>query len=244
MTGTEMVDMLGLRLEDPDQASFTQATKIKAINIAQRTVVSLIDNAYLTELQSIDLATSTAGGGVTANGVASGKSNFTGSSASDLNIDPIRGGVVAVKAYKSTGTTGGSDFALVSLGFANMIEPQDVKRLENSYLAGSGSNPVAYVFQDAIYVEPLTGTDAVKALDVWYVKNPTEYTSGTLSTECEMNVSLHEVILDFAESQLWKMDNKPDRAGVAYTNAINLIKALNDRYQVEKPKGIGTQGRA
>lgn len=239
-----MVDMLGLRLEDPDQASFTQATKIKAINIAQRTVVSLIDNAYLTELQSIDLATSTPAGGVTANGISSGKSDFTGSSASDLDIDPIRGGVVAVKAYKSTGSTGNSDFALVSLGFANMIEPQDVKRLENSYLAGSGSNPVAYVFQDAIYVEPLTGADAVKALDVWYVKNPTEYTSGTLSTECEMNVSLHEVILDFAESQLWKMDNKPDRAGVAYTNAINLIKALNDRYQVEKPKGIGTQGRA
>ena len=40
------------------------------------------------------------------------------------------------------------------------------------------------------------------------------------------------------------MDNKPDRAGNAYTNAINQIKALNDRYQIEKPKGIGTQGRA
>ena len=40
------------------------------------------------------------------------------------------------------------------------------------------------------------------------------------------------------------MDNKPDRATVAYSNAINQIKALNERYQVEKPKGIGTQGRA
>jgi len=39
------------------------------------------------------------------------------------------------------------------------------------------------------------------------------------------------------------MDSKPDRANSAYNNALNLVKVLNDRYQVEKPEGIGTKGR-
>jgi hypothetical protein len=241
MTGTEMTDMLGLRLEDPDQASFTQATKIKSVNIAQRTVVNLIDNAYLTELQSIDTHTLHATNGFMANYLTSGVATFA-----FLEIDPIRGGIIAVKAHNKTGSSG--SFALDPIGFANMIEPQDVKRLENSYLAGSDSNVVAYVFKESLYVEPTT----VEAVDVWYIKNPLEFTSGSavanvsqaLSAECELNVSLQEPILDFAESQLWKMDNKPDRAGIAYTNAVSQIKTLNDRYQVEKPKGIGTQGRA
>ena len=226
-----MVDMLGLRLEDPSEASFTSATKIKAINIAQRTVVNLIDNAYLTELQNIDSYTLHATNGFTANALTSGSSAF-----SSLGVDPIRGGVIAVKGYNKTGAEG--SYVVSDLGFANMIEPQDVKRLENSYLAGSTSNVVAYVFKESLYVEPTT----VEAVDIWFLKNPTDIAND--DTECELNIALHEVILDFAESQLWKMDNKPDRAGVAYTNAINQIKALNERYQVEKPKGIGTQGRA
>ena len=232
MTGTEMVDMLGLRLEDPDQASFTSATKVKALNIAQRTVVNLIDNAYLTELQEIDSATfannvyadNASGNGLDDNG----KSTFTG-----LGIDPIRGGVIAIKVYDVVNN------ASVDLGFANIIEPQDAKRLENSYLAGSDSNPVAYIFNSTIYVKPVKASGAV---DVWFIRNPQAIADS--GTECELNVALQESILDFAESQLWKMDNKSERASIAYSNAINQIKALNERYQVEKPKGIGTQGRA
>ena len=232
MTGTELIDMLGLRLEDPSEANFTSATKIKALNIAQRTVVNLIDNAYLTELQEIDAATfaNTVYNDTTGNGLdADGKATFT-----NLGIDPIRGGVIAINVYDVN-----SSNQSVDLGFANMIEPQDAKRLENSYLAGSDSNPVAYIFNEAIYVKPVKASGGI---DVWYLKNPTDIAAN--NTECELNVALHEVVLDFAESQLWKMDNKPERAGVAYTNAINQIKALNDRYVVEKPKGIGTQGRA
>lgn len=242
MTGTEMIDMLGLRLEDPDQASFTSATKIKAINISQRTVVNLVDNAYLTELQEIDSATFASeafADDATGNGLdATGKQTFAG-----LGIDPIRGGVIAINVYDDGGATA------TDLGFANMIEPQDAKRLENSYLAGSTTNPVAYIFNETIYVKPVLTSGAI---DVWYVKNPLEFITASavagvsqlLSVECQLNVSLQESILDFAESQLWKMDNKPDRAGIAYTNATNQIQALNARYQVEKPKGIGTQGRA
>ena len=248
MTGTELIDMLGLRLEDPAESDFTSATKIKALNIAQRTVVNLIDNAYLTELQVIDAHTAVHDtNGYVDNNLVGGKVLFAspatpnGSSSGLASIDPIRGGVIAIEVFKRSGDSG--SFTEASLGFANMIEPQDAKRLENSYLAGSDSNPIAYVFQEAIYVEPFKSDSSLDgAVDVWYIKNPTAIADN--ATECELNVALHETVLDFAESQLWKMDNKPERANNAYTSAINQIKALNDRYQVEKPRGIGTQGRA
>jgi len=253
MTGTEMIDMLGLRLEDPSHTAFTQATKIKAINIAQKTVVNLIDNAYLEELEVIDSAVVDSDTGVTENGLTNNTITY-----STAGVTPIRNGIVAVECYDLTGSAesssgaGDGTYALSSVGFANMINAKDVKRLENSYLSGSSDNVVSYVFNETISIKSGSTVDAI---DVWYLKSPTDLDAsapttgnvvagdGSLDEECQLNIALHEIVVDFAESQLWKMDNKPDRSTVAQNNAISQVKALNDRYQIEKPKGIGTQGR-
>ena len=50
MTGNEMLATLGLRLEDPAEASFTSTAKLDALNIAQRSVVNLVHNSYRGEL--------------------------------------------------------------------------------------------------------------------------------------------------------------------------------------------------
>ena len=73
----------------------------------------------------------------------------------------------------------------------------------------------------------------------------TDETSGIsgMGGPCPLNPALHELVLDFAESQLWRMDAKSDRATSAYNSALNMVKALNERYQIEKPQGIGTKGR-
>ena len=210
MTGNEMLSTLGLRLEDPSESNFTQSAKLDSLNIAQRSVVNLINNAYLTDLQVIDSTRAMSGGNLAFSALAHA---------------PIRNGIVAVKA------TGGK--------FATLIEPTDLKRLENTYLAGSTTNPVAYIFNEKIYVEGLSGTANI---DVWYMKAPTAIAAN--GTECELNISLHEVVLDLAESQLWKMDAKLDRASAAYSNATAQIEALNARYLAEAPKGIGTKRRA
>ena len=123
-----------------------------------------------------------------------------------------------------------------------MIEPGDVKRLENSYLAGDTSNPVAWVFGEAVHIRPATITSSY----VLYIKSPTDFDStstGSMAGECELNPALQEIVLDFAESQLWRMDAKPDRAQVSYNNALAMIKTLNDRYAIDGPEGIGTKGR-
>ncbi len=211
MTGTEMNANLGLRLEDPAQSVFTESAKVDAINVAQKTVVNMIDNGYLTELEQI----------VEDQAVASGKVAFT-----SAGIDPIRGGITGI--YDETNNV-----------WCTMIEAKDLKRLENSYLSGTTSNPVAYVFNETIYIKP----DSVSSIDIWYLASPTDYVVGALSAQCELNPALHELVLDFAEAQLWRMDAKADRATSAYNNALNLVKVLNERYQVEKPEGIGTKGR-
>ena len=118
-----------------------------------------------------------------------------------------------------------------------MIEAKDAKRLENSYLAGGTTNPVAYTHGQKIYVSPST----TALIDVWYLKEPTAI--GADANEADLNVALHEVILDFAESQLWKMDAKNDRATSASASAMGQIEALNARYPSEAPKGIGTKNR-
>ena len=212
MPGNDMLSTLGLRLEDPAQAVFTQTAKLTALNLAQKSVVNMIDNAYLVELQTI------ANDKTVSSGVCSFDTAF-GSS-----VNPIRNGITGV--YDETNDK-----------WCTMIEPGDVKRLENSYLSGDTSNPVAYVFADNIYIKP-TSTSSI---DVWYIKAPTDLAADT--TECELNPALQEMVLDFAEAQLWRMDGKGDRATVAYNNALNTVKVLNERYAVERPTGIGTKGR-
>jgi hypothetical protein len=210
MTGNEMLSNLGLRLEDPAQSVFTESAKLDSLNLAQKTVVNMVDNGYLTELEAIIPAIST-------------ESNGTKTFLS-AGIDPVRGGITGI-------------YSVTNSAWCTMVETKDLKRLENSYLSGSTSNPVAYVFNETIYVLP----EAVTSINIWYLAEATDLVADT--AQCVLNPALHELVLDFAEAQLWRMDAKADRAQSAYNNALNLVKVLNDRYQVEKPEGIGTKGR-
>jgi len=123
MTGTGMNSNLGLRLEDPAQSVFTEAAKIDAINISMRTVCNMLDNGYLTEMERIDNNQATGGGGDVPGAISFGNAGIT----------PIRGGITGI--YDETNDL-----------WCTMVETKDLKRLENSYLSGTTSNPVAYVF--------------------------------------------------------------------------------------------------
>ena len=213
MTGNDMLSTLGLRLEDPSESSFTQAAKLDALNIAQKSVVNLIHNAYLGELQVID------------EGKAMTDNAIDISIGGHLSEEVMRNGIIAV--YDSTDSV-----------WCTMIDPGDQKRLENSYLAGSASNPVAYIFSNKLFVDGPGATDNV---DVWYLRSPADIEAD--DNECSLNVALHESVVDMAESQLWKMDAKNDRATAAYANGKGQIDSLNARYPTEAPTGIGTKGR-
>ena len=110
MTGTELSSNLGLRLEDPAESVFTQAAKIDAINLAQKTVVNMVDNAYLTELEEIANDKNPSSG-------TAGEITFSAAS-----VAPVRGGSTGI--YDDTNDK-----------WCTMIETKDLKRLENSYLS-------------------------------------------------------------------------------------------------------------
>jgi hypothetical protein len=215
MTGAQMVDNLGLRVEDPAESVFTAPAKLDSLNLAQKTVVNMVDNAYLSELQTI------VGDKVATAGTVYSTCTYATAFSSNL---PIRNGITGV--YDETNDK-----------WCSLIEPGDVKKLENTYLAGSATNPIAFTFDETIYVQPVSCI----LIDVWYLVAPTDLADD--GTECVLNPALQELVLDFAEAQLWRMDAKSDRATSAYNSALNVIKTLNDRYQVEKPEGIGTKGR-
>ena len=287
MTGNEMISQLGMRMEDPSQENFTQTMKIDVLNVAQKTVVNLIHNAYLDELESIQNDVSISSGVVDYSSVFSTTTvTIAGAGSGATAVPVIRGGYVVAVTVTASGTGySGTPTATVGAGggsgatltvvksgstigsitvsnpgsgysegspvrngitaiyddtndlFCSMIEAKDAKRLENSYLAGGTNNPVAYTHGQKIYVSP-SSTDTI---DVWYLKEPTAI--GADDVEADLNVALHEVILDFAESQLWKMDAKNDRATSASASAMGQIEALNARYPTEAPKGIGTKNR-
>jgi len=215
MTGQEMVDLLGLRLEDTAEANFTSATKLKALNVAQTTVANFLDKSYLIELD-----------GYASHILNSGQTTNGSIPLSAMTVAPLRNMVRAVEVKYS------GDYK-----FVIMIPFEDAKTIENQYLAPSEDSPVAWIFNNTLEVRP-TGLTNLK---IYYLKSPTDITAS--STVPDLNVSLHETVLDFAEAQLWRMDNKVDRANIAQNMAMNTIKILNDRFTVEAPTGIGTKSK-
>jgi hypothetical protein len=139
---------------------------------------------------------------------------------------PVRNGIFAVRNNDTTVDA-----------YINLIDFKDIKRLENSYLGSDISNPVGWVFKNTLYIEPQDANE----VDIYYLKKPSDI--GESGSDCTLDESLHEVVVDFAESQLWKMDGQYTRATSAQTNGANILTALNSRVVAEKPQGVGTYGR-
>ena len=212
MTGTELSTALGLRMGDAGEGVFTVQIKVDAINSAQRTIANLIDDAYLSDLEEIKDNQALAVG-----------TNTSSVSFATAGIDVLRGRVIGVFDE-------GQDI------WCSIISARDAHQLDNAYLNGTTSNPVAYTFNETLYVKPTT----VTTVDIWYLKSPTSYiynSSGSMATECELNPALQELVLDFAESQLWRTDGKLNRAESTNNSAVAQIQILNNKVQVNKNVG-------
>ena len=144
---------------------------------------------------------------------------------STLTYTPIRNGIFAV--YNNSASVG---------AYVNLIEFKDVKRLENTFMSASSDNPVGYVFADHINIKP-ANTDSVT---IYHLRKPLDIAS---DQDCELDESLHEIVVGLSEALLWRMDGDYTKANVALESSMGFLKALNERYAVEKPQGVGTYGR-
>jgi len=144
MDTATMMNMLGYRIGDADTNLFTNPFRVKSLNKAQTQMAQLLHPNYLTELEVLD----------TNNTLTSGSLVIT----TALTYDVLGGaeGILAVKVY------GGK--------YCKRISMQELKKIENTYYAGSSDNPLYYIFQNRIYVLPTATT----AIDIYYLRKPTD----------------------------------------------------------------------
>lgn len=138
----DMLEILGLQLEDPGCNRFTNRFKRDILEQAQYKLANLLHNNYLTELEYVD-ESKTATGGVL---------NF-----SDLSYKVLKGnqGILKVKIHDGR--------------YCTRLDIKDLRDTDSSYLEGTDSNPLFYVYDEKIYVL-CTTTDPV--IDVFYLKKP------------------------------------------------------------------------
>ena len=213
MTRAQMHTKLGLRLEDTGENNFNTATKDSALNSAQRMVANFLHEAYLTELEFKDSITISGTGGLI---------TLDGASATNKTSQvPIRNSIRAVQL--------GTKYAI-------RIPFSDVKKLENEYLSADSTNPVYWVFGNNVTIRPNATVGGFTNAFLYYLKTPTDIANGV---EPILNSALHDIMIDLAEAELWRMDNKSDRSQIAKASAMEQIKMLNDRYAIEQPTGVG-----
>jgi len=160
MNISEMMNLLGLRLEDADKVTFTDVLKLRALNNGQLKVANLVHPGYLTELQYLQDSPTIATGVITI------------SSAFTYGVLRGQQGIIRIKDI-STGL------------WLTPIDMMDVKRLENTYLAASAQNPMFYVFQNRIYLQPTTISD----VDVYYLRVPAELLYPFTSNQADSGAS-------------------------------------------------------
>jgi len=179
MNVSEMMGQLALRLEDADKVKFTDAIKLDTLDNAQTRLANLMHPAYLTELQTLE-SSFTITAGVSAELTST---NLTGS----YSILGGSEGVLQVRD-SATGTV------------CTRLELSDVKKNENSYLAGSVANPLYYIFDNKIYVFPTSG---IAAVDIYYLRVPVNLVykfaasggSGTTVTTNDTYIAINDVTL-------------------------------------------------
>ena len=218
MTGKEMIDLLALRLEDASKIDFPDSFKLEALDSAQTRVANMLANPYLTELEVLEEAFTV--GDVTA-GVSAvmNSTNLTG------NYTLLRGGQGVLRVQDATTGT-----------WLTRIELADVKKNENSYLAGSATNPQFFVFEKKIYTLPTT----ITSVNVWYLREPlplyNQYTAdGGDQTSIASSDSNITATADFYnDAVIWNITN-------ANYYKINDFETGGIDFTVDDP-GTGTAG--
>jgi len=192
------MEELALRLEDADKVKFTDALKLKVLNNAQLKVANLLHNAYLTELQVIkEDVTATAG-----------KVEMT---IANLDYKVLRGAQGILKVRIKDGL------------YCNMLDLDDLKRMEQPSLAGSRQNPLAWVFQNHIYV---SNGETNPAIDVYLLKVPTTLRYKFTSDEADDGAS--DVLFDGLEGEGLSADNDEYNGAVIYNITKDSYHVVTD----------------
>ena len=120
----------------------------------------------------------------------------------------------------------------ISGEYFQRVHPSRLRRYENSYLTGATTNKIYWVLAGSIITR---GADAeTNDISVYFLRTPSE-----LSTDVDplLNSFFYNIVLNFAESQLWTANKDLQRRKVKQEEAYSQIEMLNAKYV--EPLGIG-----
>ena len=200
MTGNEMITSLGYRLEDTGHVNFASAQKLVALNDAQRQAISMLTNDALAHTQVRDDLDSGA------EDASFGGHTFFALPADGDGAEKLMNRVV--KAYDNTNER-----------FIEMVSPAGFETT-NKYNYGT----LGTLLNNRLYVS----TSDTEVDSVFMVHIPTPADIAANDTEItHFSDSVQQVIVELAESLLWRQDNRQNRASAAANNAAAMIQTIN-----------------
>ena len=273
MTGAQLIDNLGYRLEDASERVFEVNQRIEALNDSQRTLMGLMHDFYLSDLKTKVSEKTVSSGevsfgslfwsltltGVTASAVdptvftkanhgletndvveLSGFSEMTEingmtGTVQKLNANTFEVNGIAADPAETTGGTvikvddGGDRTHSIRNGIykvydrTNSVVAKIVDEKDFPSTTDYSYGTICCTSDEKLLISPTTCV----SVDVYYIKEPTAIAND--SSECELNSSLETILLDLAESMLFRADNDLQRASLDEKKAFDQIKTLNER---------------
>lgn len=215
---SEILRHLRARVEDDNDLGFSKQQKLDCLDTAQRHLCTVIHNNYLKNIEVTDFSV-----GCDVNG----KIPLT-----KLAHKVFRNDIIGITTFKE-----GNIHSL------DRVEFDDIGRLNHSYLRGNYDYQVWYQHHQDIYIYP---TNVIMGFDISYIKEPALFFDDEDNTEaenCELDITLLDPLLDFAEANIWKIDNKPNRVKLAFELGVSKVNLLNQRYAQERAVGMGQVGK-
>lgn len=197
MTTSEMLTILGHRLEDPNGDMFNSTLKLLMLNLAQDKLVQYLNPHLLQELQVVQTNASLSEDTNLKDGI-----NKYFSISGFLTI-PF-GGLTSIFAIKDAVT----DVFLHKTSF-EMAQTDNV--LSDTY----------YFLRNRVYCIP--GKNNV---DVYYIKMPTAMDAVT-NTNSIINVLFHDALVELAEYECWITNRDFDKANESLSRAMAMINQHN-----------------
>lgn len=199
-----MLTILGDRMEDSAGDLFSNTVKLRYLNRAQDRLIQSLNRHLLTDLHVLVTGISMR----TDNDVDTFfKSYFIPTQAQDLASDPFGGplGILGVRIANSE--------------FIRKVSFEIVKDFSTGYVSFSSTEPVYFIFKNRIYIYNNSAN-----VDCYYIKTPTVLAVDNTS---DLNALFHDAILEFAEAELWRLSDKPDRMNTAMNRGFEFVARYN-----------------
>ena len=217
---SEMYTQLGKRLEDEGGSTFSNTDKRVAIIIAQRMCATILDEEYLLGLEVKKSNIS-----VRLDPDYLGCQSF---SLRENSIVPFANKITLIEAPSRTGSP-------VNRGYCRIVEADYIDQSANHYLSGDEVGElVANIHGDTVRIFSETGLAFSQGVHVSYIEDPYTLTNFNDQTnEIPLNHTLHPIVLDLAEGELWAKDRNYTRSMDAYKKGYAILTTLNQRKEYD-----------